>query len=97
MKRAAQFLRDIEVCLLPPHGSAGPCCERLDATQKALDALQQKFQTHVEQLQGQQFALHPHLSPQKTEQLQESILSQLLVRMSTLQAKGHVQLEALSR
>ncbi|XP_047197727.1 nesprin-2 isoform X1 [Hippoglossus stenolepis] len=96
VKVAVQFLRDIELCLLPPCGSAGPCSERLEETQEALVSLQQQFQTHVERLQSQ-FALHPYLSPQKTEQLQENILSQLLVRMSTLQAKGHVQLESLSR
>lgn len=58
--------------------------------------LQQQFQAHVEQLQSQA-ALHPYLSPQKVEQLQENVLSQLLVRMSTLQAKGHIRLECLSR
>nr|XP_019964757.1 PREDICTED: nesprin-2-like [Paralichthys olivaceus] len=96
VKQAVQFLRDIELRLLPPWGSVGPCTERLEDTQKALVSLQQQFQTNVEKLQ-RQFALHPYLSPQKTEQLQENILSQLLVRMSTLQAKGHVQLESLSR
>ncbi|GLD71901.1 nesprin-2, partial [Lates japonicus] len=96
VKQAVQFLRDIEVSLLPPQGSAGPCAERLEETQQALASLQQQFQTHVEQLQSQ-FALHPYLSPQKVEQLQENILSQLLVRMSTLQAKGHIRLECLSR
>lgn len=96
VKKAARFLREIEVSLLPLQGSAGLCSEELQGTQQALEALQQHFQTHVEQLQSQ-VALHPYLSPQKAEQLQENILSQLLVRMSTLQAKGHVRLERLSR
>ncbi|KAG7509989.1 nesprin-2-like [Solea senegalensis] len=96
VKRAALFLKDVEVSLLPPHSSAGLCSERLEEIQKALSALQQQFQTHVEQLQSQ-FSLHNLLSPQKAEQLQENILSQLLVRMSSLQAKGHHQLESLSR
>ncbi|CAJ1074541.1 LOW QUALITY PROTEIN: nesprin-2 [Xyrichtys novacula] len=96
VRQAAQFLRDIEVSLLPPYGSGGLCSERVEETQQALASLQQQFQIHVEQLQSQS-ALHPHLSPQKVEQLQENILSQLLVRMSTLQAKGHVQLDRLSR
>ncbi|XP_042357130.1 nesprin-2-like isoform X2 [Plectropomus leopardus] len=95
VRQAAQFLRDIEVSLLPPQGSAGLCAERLEETQQALVSLQQQFQTHVEQLQ-RQTALHPYLCPQKVEQLQENILSQLLVRMSTLQAKGHLRLERLS-
>ncbi|KAI3367261.1 hypothetical protein L3Q82_008148 [Scortum barcoo] len=96
VRQAARFLRDIEVSLLPPQGPAGLCSERLEGTQQALDLLQQQFQTHVEQLQSQ-VSLHPYLSPQKVEQLQENILSQLLVRMSTLQAKGHVQLEYVRR
>ncbi|XP_035850399.1 nesprin-2-like isoform X2 [Sander lucioperca] len=95
VQQAAQFLRDIEVSLLPPQGSAGLCSGRLEETRQALASLQQQFQTHVEQLQSQ-VTLHPYLSPQKVEQLQEKILSQLLVRMSTLQAKGHIRLECLS-
>lgn len=90
-----QFLRDQEVCLLPPQGPAGPCRARLDEALEALASLQQ-FQRHVEQLQ-QQVELHPYLSPREVEQLQEKILSQLLVRMSTLQAKGVLQQELLSR
>ncbi|KAI9528709.1 hypothetical protein NQZ68_017307 [Dissostichus eleginoides] len=93
--QAAQFLREIEVSLLPPQGSAGLCSDRLPETQQALASLHQQFQTHVEQLQKQD-ALHPYLCPQKVEQLQENILSQLLVRMSTLQATGHIRLEYLS-
>ncbi|XP_005948911.2 nesprin-2 isoform X4 [Haplochromis burtoni] len=96
VKQAVQFLRDIEVSMLPPQGSAGVCGDRVEETQQALASLQQQFQIHVEQLQDQT-ALHPYLSPLKVEQLQESILSQLLVMMSTLQAKGHVKLECLSR
>ncbi|KAK2826777.1 hypothetical protein Q5P01_020991 [Channa striata] len=96
VKKAVRFLRGIEVSLLPLEGFAGLCSEQLEVTQQALAALQQQFQTHVEQLQSQT-ALHSYLSPQKVEQLQENILSQLLVRMSTLQAKGHAQLEHLSR
>ncbi|KAM6917369.1 nesprin-2-like [Lycodopsis pacificus] len=95
VKQAAQFLRDIEVSLLPLQGSAGLCSERLQETQQALASLQQQFQTHVEQLQSQD-TLHRYLSPQRVQQLQENILSHLLVRMSTLQAKGHMRLEFLS-
>ncbi|XP_028994248.1 nesprin-2-like isoform X3 [Betta splendens] len=96
VKKAVQFLRDLEASLLPLQGSAGPCSEQLEETQQALAALQEQFQTHVEELQTQA-ALHSYLSPQKVEQLQETILSQLLVKMSTLQAKGHMRLEGLSR
>lgn len=96
VREAAQFLRDVEVSLSPPQGSVGLCCERLVETQQALDSLQQQFQIHVEKIQNH-VTLHLYLSPLKVEQLQENILSQLLVRMSTLQAKGHIQLEGLSR
>lgn len=94
--QAVQFLRDAEVSLLPPQGCAGPCSDRLQHSRQTLASLQQQFQTCVGQLQSQ-VTLHPYLCPQRVEQLQESILSQLLVRMSTLQAKGHIQLESLSR
>ncbi|TNM95726.1 hypothetical protein fugu_016809 [Takifugu bimaculatus] len=96
VKQAAQFLRDIKLSLQPPQGPAGLCSERIEETQRAVHALQQHFQIHVEHLQDQ-VIVHPYLSPQKVQQLQETILSQLLVRMSTLQAKGHIQLEHLSR
>lgn len=81
--------------MLPPHGSVGPCSGRLQETRQALDSLQNHFQTHVEQIQ--QVALHPCLCPQKVQELLEHVLSQLLVRMSTLQAKGHMQLDTFSR
>lgn len=96
VKQAVQFLRDIELSLQPSQGSAGLCSDRIEETQRAVCSLQQQFQIHVERLQDQ-VILHPYLSPQEVEQLQETILSQLLVRMSTLQAKGHIQLENLSR
>lgn len=82
--------------MLPPQGSVGPCSRRLQETQQALASLQHHFQAHVEQIQNQ-VALHPCLSPQKVQELLEHILSQLLVRMSTLQAKGHMQLETFNR
>lgn len=96
VKEAALFLRDIEASLQPSQGSAGSCSDRMEETQRALHSLQQQFQTHVEQLQDQVIS-HPYLSPQKVQELQENILSHLLVKMSTLQAKGHIQLENLSR
>ncbi|XP_015230408.1 PREDICTED: nesprin-2-like isoform X2 [Cyprinodon variegatus] len=96
VNRAAQFLHDIEVSLLPLHGSTGPCYESQEETQEALTSLQNQFQSHIEKLQEQE-VVQTCLSPQKLEQLQETILSQLLVRMSTLLAKGHIRLENLSR
>lgn len=96
VKQAVQFLRELDLSLQPSQGPAGLCSERMEETQRALLALQQQFQTHVEHLQDQVIS-HPNLSPQKVQELQENILSQLLVRMSTLQAKGHIQLEKLSR
>lgn len=96
VRQAVQFLRSVEVALLPPHGSVGPCSRRLQETQQALASLHHHFQTHVEQIQ-QQVALHPCLCPQKVQQLLEDVLSQLLVKMSTLQAKGHMQLDTFNR
>lgn len=96
VEEAVQFLRELDLSLQPPQGSAGLCSERMEETQLALLSLQQHFQTHMEHLQDQVLS-HPYLCPQKVQQLQENILSQVLVRMSTLQAKGHVQLENLSR
>ncbi|XP_036006871.1 nesprin-2-like [Fundulus heteroclitus] len=93
---AVQFLQDIEGSLLPLQGSIGPCCERLEETEHALASLQHQFQTYIEKLQDQSVA-HTYLSSQKVEQVQEMILSQLLVRMSTLLAKGHIRLENLHR
>ncbi|KAK5606833.1 hypothetical protein CRENBAI_014970 [Crenichthys baileyi] len=96
VNKAVQFLQDIEVSLLPLQGSTGPCCERLEETQQALASLQHQFQTYIENLQNQTL-LQTYLSSQKVEQLQEMILSQLLVKMSTLLAKGHIRLENLRR
>ncbi|KAG7234116.1 hypothetical protein INR49_005780 [Caranx melampygus] len=96
VKQAVQFLGDVEAALLPPQGPAGLCSDRLEETQEALAALQEQFQTNVDHLKSQ-FGLHLHLCPEKVQQLLEDVLSQLLVKLSTLQAKGHIQLESLSR
>lgn len=96
MDQAEQFLGELDSSLQPSQGSSGPCSGRVEETQQVLISLQQHFQTHVENLQDQALS-HPYLPPQKVQQLQENVLSQLLVRMSTLQAKGHVLLENLSR
>ena len=96
VKEAVQFLRDTEASLLPPQGSAGTCSGQLEKAQQAVDALEPRFQTHVDQLQDQATLLS-RLCPQKVEKLQENILSQLLVRMSTLQAKAQIRLESLHR
>lgn len=82
--------------MLPPHGSLGPCSRRLQESRQALASLQRHFQTHLEQIQ-QQVALHPRLCPHRAQQLLEKVLSRLLVRMSTLQAKGQVQLDSFAR
>ncbi|KAM9786747.1 uncharacterized protein syne2b isoform 3-T3 [Syngnathus typhle] len=91
VKRALQFLRDVEISLLL---LPGVCGEKLEETKEILDSLEDHFQTHMDQLS--QVALDPSLSPLGVERLQESTLSQLLVRMSTLKAKGYIQLENLS-
>lgn len=96
VNEAVHFLWDIEGSLLPLGGSTGPCCERLEETQQALASLQHQFQPYIEKLQNQVF-VQTNLSSQKMEELQEMILSQLLVRMSTLLAKGHIRLENLRR
>ncbi|KAG7233816.1 hypothetical protein INR49_006550 [Caranx melampygus] len=92
----SEFPGDVEATLLPPQGPAGLCSDRLEETQEALAALQEQFQTNVDHLKSQ-FGLHLHLCPEKVQQLLEDVLSQLLVKLSTLQAKGHIQLESLSR
>ncbi|XP_061677287.1 nesprin-2-like isoform X2 [Syngnathoides biaculeatus] len=94
IKQALQFLRDFEVSLLPIPAVTGVCCEKLEETQGILATLEDHFQPYVDQLS--QVALHPFLSPVELERLQQTILSQLLVRMSTLKAKGYLQLENLS-
>ncbi|XP_027891564.1 uncharacterized protein LOC114155726 isoform X3 [Xiphophorus couchianus] len=94
--KAFQFLQDMEVSLLPLQGSTGPCCERIKETQHALASLQHQFQAYIEELQKQAVVL-TSLSSQRVGQLQERILSQLLVRISTLLAQGHMQLENLHR
>ncbi|XP_061531423.1 nesprin-2-like [Phycodurus eques] len=94
VKQALQFLRDFEVSLLPLPALTGICCEKLEETQVILASLEDHFQPYMDQLS--QVALHPLLSPVELERLQESILSQLLVRMSTLKANGYLQLENLS-
>ncbi|RVE56939.1 hypothetical protein OJAV_G00211250 [Oryzias javanicus] len=96
VRDAAQFLQDTEVSLLPPQGPAGPCRESLKETQHALASLENRFQTYVEQLQNWE-AASSYLCPEEMKQLQESVLSQLLVRRATLQAQGHVQEQSLSR
>ncbi|XP_043997936.1 nesprin-2-like isoform X3 [Gambusia affinis] len=96
VNKAVQFLQDKEVSLLPLQGSTGPCCERIEETQHTLASLQHQFQAYIEELQKQAVVL-TSLSCQRVGQLQERILSQLLVRMSTLLAQGHIQLENLHR
>lgn len=95
VKQALQFLSEVEVSLLPLPALARVCHEKLEETQEILASLEDRFQTHVDRLS--QVVLHPFLSPPEVERLQERVLSQLLVRMSTLKAKGYLQLENLSR
>ncbi|XP_051942676.1 nesprin-2 [Hippocampus zosterae] len=94
VKQALQFLSDVEVSLLPLHALAGVCRENLEETRQILASLEDGFQTHLDGLS--QVVLHPFLSPPEAERPQESVLSRLLVRMSTLKAKGYLQLENLS-
>ncbi|XP_077395395.1 uncharacterized protein syne2b isoform X3 [Festucalex cinctus] len=94
VKHALQFLRDFEVSVLPLPALFGVCCEKLEETQEILASVEDHFKTHVEQLS--QVDLHPFLSTRELEHLQQSILSQILARMSTLKAKGYLQMENLS-
>ncbi|KAF7644878.1 hypothetical protein LDENG_00214260, partial [Lucifuga dentata] len=96
VKHTVQFLKDAETSLLPPHGSAGPCSEQLEEAWQALASMEEQFKNHVDQLKTC-VPQHPYLSPLDVARLQENILSQLLVRMSTLQAQIFVRLECLSR
>ncbi|XP_077477536.1 nesprin-2-like [Stigmatopora argus] len=92
--QALEFFRDFEVSLLTLPGVAGACSEKLEDTRELLASLEDRFQTFVDELS--QVSLHSFLSPEDVEPLQESILSLLLVRISTLKAKGYLQLENLS-
>lgn len=96
VKQAVQFLRDTELFLLPPQGSAGLCSERLEETEQVLALLDQHFQPHLDQLQSKA-PMHPYFNPEDVENLQKDVLSKLLVRMSTLKAKGEIQLESYVR
>ncbi|XP_061890413.1 uncharacterized protein LOC133640784 [Entelurus aequoreus] len=95
VKQTRKFLRDSEVFLLPLPGSAGVCCEKLEVTQQVLASLEDNIQTYIDQLKGEE-TLHPYLSLVEVEQLKEAILSQFLVRISTLKAKGFLHLENLT-
>uniref|UniRef100_A0A673ACF5 Nesprin-2-like n=2 Tax=Sphaeramia orbicularis TaxID=375764 RepID=A0A673ACF5_9TELE len=96
VKESVQFLKDTEASLLVQQDSDGSCSQKLDQIQQALASLELYFQNHVDQLK-RLLPQHPYLSPHRVERLLENTLSRLLVWMSTLQAKGRVQMENLGR
>ncbi|KAJ7990956.1 hypothetical protein DPEC_G00292250 [Dallia pectoralis] len=93
---AMQFLHEAEDLLLPPLGSVGSCPARLRDIQQALASMKEQHQSHVSQLQAM-VPQHDCLCPQRMERLHGEVLSQVLVRMSTLQANVQLDLEALQR
>ena len=74
----------------------GTCSERLEESTRALASLEQQFHTLVGHLESQ-VPRHPCFWSVQVEQLQRKVLSQLLVRMATLQAQTRLRLEGLSR
>lgn len=96
VRDTVQFLQDMEVSVLTLQDPAGLCGDNVEETQQTLTSLQHHFQTYMERLQSQA-ALQTLLCPLKFQKLHETVVSTLLVQMATLQAKGHVHLEHLSR
>lgn len=93
---AVRFLQEAEALLHPSLAPVGGCLERLRDIQQALASMEEQLHSHISQVQT--LALqHDYLSPQMVERLQREVLSQLLVRMSTLQAQAQLKLEALQR
>ncbi|KAG7466266.1 hypothetical protein MATL_G00163020 [Megalops atlanticus] len=96
VRGAVRLLQEAESRLLLPLGRIGSCSEELQHTQQSLAALDVDFQSHINQVQTL-VPQHACLSSQQVEQLHIKVLSQLLVRVSTLQAQARLRMEALQR
>ncbi|KAI1895379.1 hypothetical protein AGOR_G00105680 [Albula goreensis] len=96
VRGAVRFLQEVESRLLLPLDCAGSCPEQLKHTQQALAFLNEKFQSHITEIHAL-LPQHTCLSSDNAEQLHSTILSQLLVRISTLQAQAQVRMETFQR
>ncbi|KAG9336609.1 hypothetical protein JZ751_002956 [Albula glossodonta] len=94
VRGAVRFLQEVESRLLLPLDCAGSCPEQLKHTQQALAFLNEKFQSHITEIHAL-LPQHTCLSSYDAEQLHSTILSQLLVRISTLQAQAQVLVHEL--
>ncbi|KAG5857708.1 hypothetical protein ANANG_G00022250 [Anguilla anguilla] len=93
---AVAFLQEAESRLHLPLDYAGSCPEELQRTQQALASLDEQFQSHITQIQAL-VPQHSCLSSYQAEQLHSTVLSQLLVRVSTLQAQAQRRMETLQK
>ncbi|KAJ8411705.1 hypothetical protein AAFF_G00153430 [Aldrovandia affinis] len=96
VRRAVRFLQEVETRLLLPLDCVESCPEELQHTQQALVSLDEESQSYITQIQAL-VPQHPCVSSYQAEQLHNTVLSQLLVRVSTLQAQAQVRTETLQR
>ena len=96
VQAAVHFLLEAEASLLPVHDPVGDCSSGLEELQQALVFLEQRYQDHVDQIQGL-VPQHPHLHSQKVEQLHREVLSGLLVRMTTFRSQALIRTQELTR
>ena len=96
VRAAVLLLLEAEASLLPVHNPEGGCSSRLGGLQQTLASLEQRYQAHMDQIQGL-VPRHPHLLPQKVERLHQDVLSGLLVRMTTIRAQAVVRTQELTR
>ncbi|KAM8847639.1 nesprin-2a isoform 3-T3 [Synchiropus picturatus] len=93
---AIAFLRDAEASFLSAHGGFLDCSQEHLETQRALQVLEEGFRSHMCHLE-ELVPRHPCLSPDETRQLHTSVLAQLVVGRSVLEAQAQLRLEALQR
>ncbi|XP_053737451.1 nesprin-2 isoform X3 [Synchiropus splendidus] len=93
---AIAFLRDAEASFLSAHGGFLDCSQEHLETQRALQVLGEGFRSHMSHLE-ELVPRHPCLSPEETRQLHTSVLAQLVVGRSVLEAQAQLRLEALQR
>ncbi|KAJ8288954.1 hypothetical protein COCON_G00016130 [Conger conger] len=96
VRGAVRFLQEAETRFLLPLDYAGSCPEELQRIQQALASLDEEFKSYITQIQAL-VPQHSCLSPYQAEQLHSTVLSQLLVRVSTLQAQARLRMETLQK
>lgn len=96
VKATVHFLLEAEAILWPVCGLAGDCSSRLEELQQALASWEQRYQDHVDRIQGL-VPHHRHFHSQKVERLHQEVLSGLLVRMTTFRAQAVIRTQELTR